>query len=326
MRLTAATVVLAGIVVAVLCVGGCSGPGVTVQNVRGGTVQTTATDHVTAVLLVKSWFAIIYPKAADGDCGLDWDQEVLPDGSVHVWGTNSDCSTFDFVQAPDRSGSGARTCPDGRISTMTWTALSQDGSSATQGIQHALWDGTQLAYTWTMDWTIPEAAAQTYEGSATLADGRSMGFVLERTTRAEDHLALALADGSQLEVQVPVRTVQTVPCPLFAEGAIGVFRSASGHELAFTLTGEQDRWDRWQFTCTDGTWGDFALGEDFEGSGQLTHGERLAGALRWLPTGDGTLDLVAAASAEVVPSAAARDFQIEQWFANLAAMGPTPMY
>ena len=92
MRLTAATVVLAGIVVAVLCVGGCSGPGVTVQNVRGGTVQTTATDHVTAVLLVKSWFAIIYPKAADGDCGLDWDQEVLPDGSVHVWGTNSDCS------------------------------------------------------------------------------------------------------------------------------------------------------------------------------------------------------------------------------------------
>lgn len=193
-------------------------------------------------------------------------------------------------------------------------------------MQETLWDGTRLEYNLSVDYA-PEDMPQTWAGSATLADGRGMGFVLNRSVDGEDHLVLALPDGSRLEVGVPLTTVLGAAYwPRFADGASGAFRGASGAELNFTLSGGGQRWDRWEFTCSDGTEGAFTLGADFGGSGQLTSGETIVGALGWLPTGSGTLDLVAAASAEVVPSAAARDFQIDRWVSTIAAMGPAPMY
>ncbi len=79
-------------------------------------------------------------------------------------------------------------------------------------------------------------------------------------------------------------------------------------------------------TGPGGAQGTFALGEDFEGTGRLERDGQVAGALRWQPNGDGTLDVVGAGSAEVTPSAAARDFQVDRWIATIAAMGPMPIY
>jgi hypothetical protein len=49
-------------------------------------------------------------------------------------------------------------------------------------------------------------------------------------------------------------------------------------------------------------------------------------ALDWDADGAGQLTPLGASSTEAGPAAAARDFQIDQWIRNIAALGPSPMY
>ncbi len=327
MTRTATALALAGILAAVLFSAGCSGPGVTAASVRGASVQEVAADHLSAVLLVKSWFKILYQKQTEGgDCEPTFNFEDLPDGSFRMWGTNSDCSEYDWIIRPDESGTGTLRWADGSSLTMTWGVPVWVGGVVTQDVEEVYGDGARIAYTVTADFDAA-GTPQTWDGTATLPDGRAMTFLLKRVDEVEDDLTLALPDGSQLEVRLALTWAPGAPFwPVFSEGANGTFTAPSGNRLDFQLSAEGERWDRWRFASSDGYEGAFTLGQDMDGSGQLTKGGRIVGALRWLPTGSGTLELVAAASAEVVPSAAARDFQIDQWVSTVAAMGPAPMY
>lgn len=327
MKRTAAALAFAGILAAVLFSAGCSGPGVTAASVRGASVQEIAADHLSAVLLVKSWFKILYQKAGEGgDCEPTFNFEDLPDGSFRMWGTNSDCSEYDWTIHLDESGTGTLTSPDGSSVTMTWGVPVWVGGVVTQDVEEAYGDGARIAYTIIADFDAP-GTPQTWDGTATLPDGRAMTFLLNRVDEVEDRLTLALPDGSELEVRVPLTWAPGAPFwPVFSKGANGTFTAPSTNKLDFQLSAEGERWDRWRFASSDGYEGAFTLGEDLDGSGQLTEGGRIVAALRWHATGLGTLDLLAAGSAEVTPSAAARDFQIDQWVATVAAMGPAPMY
>jgi len=334
MRGTIAALLIAGALAVVLMVAGCSGAGVAAGDVRGDAVRTTAEDHLSAVTLLKGWLKILHVREEIPEAGVDacasceptLDMEFFEDGSFRMWGTNSDCSTFDLTYAADESGFGTFAWPDGRSVDMVWGAPEYEGDKTIQQMQETFGDGTRLTYLYTIDFG-PLDAPQTMEGTAELPDGQQMDFSLRRTQEGEDHLRLWPPDGASLDVHIPVQsTGGALFWPRFEEGGTGVYLSAAGDRLDFTLQGADDRWDSWSFNATDGTQGDFALDETFAGVGQLTHDGSVLGALRWPETCLGVLDLVTSGASDVAPSAAARAFQMDQWVANIAVMGPMPVY
>lgn len=96
--------------------------------------------------------------------------------------------------------------------------------------------------------------------------------------------------------------------------------------MRFRMTGDEDRWTTWTLDAAAQGEGSFTFGEGLSATGQLRQGAALLGALRWDADALGVLDLATIGSEEVTPSRAARDFAVDRWFGNLAAMGPSPMY
>lgn len=319
---------LCSVLAMVLLTGGCSGPGVAVNAIQQADLRALAADHVSAVLLLKGWLRIMYVKNAPGggECEQQINRQRLPGGVVHLWGTMSDCTQFDYTVQADGSGVGLLVWPDGGVEELTWTPPVWNGLVHTVDIDRVLPDGTRLDFSNTADFG-QAGTPSSMVGEVTLADGRSMDFALHRLTMGDDRLRLQMPDGSVLDATIPTTAVEyAVHWPIFSPGGSGWFSGAAGDRLDFTFSGESEGWDRWVATAADGTRGEFELGEGLAGNGNLTRNGQVLGALRWFVDGLGTLDLLDAGSAEVAPSAAARDFQIDRWVSNIAAMGPAPMY
>lgn len=309
-------------------VASCSGPGVSVDAIREVRVQQLAVDHVSAVLLLKGWLKIMYVKRipGEGSCQPEFHARRLPGGGRHTWGIMSDCTGFDYTIAADGSGQGTMTFPDGGVEQISWTAPVWEGQLHRVDIIKVVPDGTTLEFTNTADYS-QQGVPTSMIGSATLIDGRSMRFALHRQTQVNDRLRLDLPDGSVLEVTIPLTSVEhAVHWPVFDPGGVGAFVAAAGERIDFAVSGAGEGWERWVFTADGGVRGEFTLTPGFAGNGTVTRGGVAIGALRWPQDGFGTLDLIDAGSAEITPTAAARDFQIDSWVANLAAMGPAPMY
>jgi len=194
---------------------------------------TTSSDNVNAVLLLKSWFAVLHPREDASGAGAgsratpETNFEFYDDGSYRTWGVLADGTTFDYLMAADGSGHGEQTRLDGARMTVTAGPLvGAYPDPMVQDIDQVLWDGSRFVYTFTMDFAA-EGAPQTWDGTATLADGRAMHFVLVRKQEVEDHLTLELPDGSRLEVHVPLTAVLGAAYwPVFSAGARGTYRGA----------------------------------------------------------------------------------------------------
>jgi hypothetical protein len=319
--------ILATVVIAALV--GCSGAGAPAQKVRGDALSASATDHLSALVLVRSWFHILNLQATapasvgTSDCAPYYEIEFGEDGSMHTWGNMTDCSTFDYVQAADGSGSGWREYAGGKRTTMTWTAPVDDGMHLTYDMTETFWDGTVLDFAFDMGYGLPTLTI-IYDGTARLSDGRQMAFKYTDTQPISQVVELTLPDGSSLQLSVPVRLIPGVGTPPdYAAGATGTFKAADGTVQTFTMTGA-DAWERWQFSGAGGLAGDFSLTGDMSGAGQILRDGKLAAALRWPESAAGILDIVATSSVEVNPSAAARDFQLDRWISTIGAMGPSP--
>jgi hypothetical protein len=311
---------------------GCSGRGAPAEPRELGALRTAADNHLTSLLMVKRWFPILHTRtlAGKGGCTLDW--QVLPPrpsdppGAQRLAGTLSDCTTVDALILPDGSGTQELHYPDGREKTVTWSPTRQDGSWRKIDLEEKLWDDARLDYEFGWLSGSPKNE-QEWAGAATLADSRDMQFVLERNDE-RDHLELRFHDGSRLEVRVPLEPQPwTLWWPVFEQGAEGSYQDPAGNEQTFRLRGPADtRWEEWSFSAEDGTVASFAIDEDFVGAGEIKMDGQLLGWLGWQSDGNGKLYPVGAGVLDAVPSAAARDFQVDQWIRNIAAMGPTPRY
>jgi hypothetical protein len=324
-----------------LAIMGCSGAGAPAVQVRGASVQTLAQDNLSAVLLVRSWFNMLHTKApglgasAVRPCAVCTpvdNTEHLPDGSARSRGTWSDCGEYDYTQGADGSGQGSAHWPDGRRQDISWSAPTYVGAVYHGTLDERFGDGTHFVFEMTIDFG-QYPAPQTWAGTGTLADGRTMNFVLARRagaeTPGEDHITLSLPDGSSLDVRVPLTSVVgALFWPMFDRGARGTFTDPGGATIRFVMTGDKatDRWTRWALTAPDGTTGAFTFTDGLSASGQLYRGGKVVGALRWDTAVQGTLDLLDTAAQDIGPSKAARDFEMGRWFSNAAAMGPAPMY
>jgi hypothetical protein len=321
-----------------LCTG-CSGTGAPAEPADLAELRAIAEDQVTTVLLVKRWFAILYVRRNVGawngspttPCDPEWAPVTSlptdPPGSRRSEGVLSDCTTAAKLELADGSGWIDYVLPDGRTKHAEWGPLRTEGEWTKAEWHQTFWDGAGVNY---------EAGDQTtsplddhYErGVATLADGRTMHWDHERNTK-RDSLALNLDGGAALSVEVPLHPVAgTLYWPIFTHGARGTYTGPSGLAHTFTLSGPDNAagWEECAFSLPDGTTSRCALAADLAGSGEIRRAGRLLASLTWASSGDGVLRPVGSSAIPATPSAAARDFAIDQWIRNIAELGPTPLY
>lgn len=307
-----------------LLLGGCSGAGVSTAEVRYAAVQSFAADHLAALVLVKGWLGALRsdPEVGNG-CVSEGDFEVLPDGRFHMWGTNSDCSTYDVV-IEGSGGEGTWVLSDGREVQMAWEVVEETFDVVREHIVKEFWDGARMEFMATTDFRAPITI--TREGTLTLTDGRAMNFVSEQTADTEEIVRLSLPDGSACAYTMPLRSEGVDQFrPGYQDGVDGVYTASSGEHLDFSASGEADGLDEWRVEA-DGLRGVFTLGEQYSGDGTITRDEEIVAALGWRTPASGTLALLTADSAEVTPSGAALDFAVDRWITSSAALGPMPMY
>lgn len=321
-RVTRAMMVLA--VCGALLLAGCSGAGVPTAQVQQQPVQSFAANHLAAVVLAKGWLAALRssPELGNG-CEPDGDWEVTEDGYFHVWGTNSDCSTYDFVDRGD-AGQGTWVLADGRVVDVSWEILEETWDIIRERIVKQFDDGTRMELVATTDFT--DGLVSTFEGALTLADGRTMNFVAVQRANDEETVTLVLPDGSSCAYTMPLTTVGFDEFVADYEGGIdGVYTAPDGREVAFNASGTADRLNTWQVQG-DGLSGEFTIGEKFGGDGVITRDGEIVAALNWQASGSATIDLLLAGTAEITPSGAALDFAVDRWIDNAAGMGPMPVY
>lgn len=330
MRQTLQAVVVLLVWLAGSCLAGCSGAGAPARSGRLTALEAVAGDHLTALLHVKRWFGILYPTPPARPCSTGATrlkpQPGDPPGSMRMRLALSDCTKIEVLQRKDGSGSQVVTFPDGRQKTVTWGVARREPGWVKQDVSEALWDGHRLDYEVGIS-TAGDPYDRYERGTATLADGRTMGIRHDRNLN-RDAVELRPDDGSQLQFETPLASVGGKPFqPVHETGAAGTFTSPEGRRHAFAVRGASgDGWRTWDFSTDAGTTARLTLDADLAGSGTLSEDGEVAALLRWAADGRGTLTPLGAADIAITPSAAARDFRIDQWIHNVAALGPSPMY
>jgi hypothetical protein len=238
----------------------------------------------------------------------------------------SDCTVIEVFQLADGSGTQVVTFPDGRQKTVSWGVARREPGWVKQDVTESLWDGHRLAYEVGIS-TAGDPYDRYEEGTATLADGHAMQFRHDRNLR-RDGVTLQPDDGSELSFEVPLQSISGTPFyPVHETGAAGTFVSAGGRKHTFAVLGtDAERWTNWTLAAPDGITGSFRVNAEFADSGTLSKGGKVVALLTWSGNGRGTLTPLGAADIAITPSAAARDFRIDQWIRNIAALGPSPMY
>ncbi|MEN6549295.1 MAG: hypothetical protein ABFE07_24885, partial [Armatimonadia bacterium] len=284
--------------------------------------QTLAADHLSAVTTVAAWTAVFYMPLSFPDLDQDFDPAT---GIFHLCGTASDGARLDYYIASsyDNACHGTIRWRDGSEFRQTSTVVyGNDYTTAHEEMTNTYPNGAQLHFTVDTDFGPPTVSE--WVGTATLTGGRRMGLRMEKQSTHDD-LSLLFGDGSRLQLNVPLIDAPQGWTIAYADKACGTYRNASGQSLSFRLTGTT-RWETMETTAADGTTGSFSLQQQMAGTGELRSGGTLAAALQWDAEGLGLLDLTGASQIEVTPSAAARDFRIDQWTNHAVGLGPMPVY
>ncbi|MBM3498639.1 MAG: hypothetical protein FJX74_08190 [Armatimonadetes bacterium] len=318
------------VLLSVVTLGGCSGAGAPARSARLGTLEAVARDHLTALLHVKRWLAILYPTPPKNPCQTSAQrlkrQPGDPPGSTRMRLRLSDCTEIDVFQLADGSGSQEVTFPDGQQKTVRWGVARREPGWVKQDVDETLWDGHRLRY----EVGISTAGApydRYEEGRATLADGHSMQFRHDRNLN-RDAVDLQPNNGSELRFEVPLQSVAGAPFrPVHETGIAGALSHGAGYTHTFAVLGtDAEGWTNWALSAPDGITGSFRLDGELAGSGTLSERGKLVALLTWSADGQGTLTPIGGPDVEVGASAAARAFQVDQWIRNIAALGPSPMY
>jgi hypothetical protein len=312
-----------GLVATVL--GGCSGAGVSPAGLTDSPVRTLCADHMTTVQFVRSWLAVQYPPPLPPPTQDPVTHtESLDADTDHVWGTDSYGNPFDLMENSDGSGSGTWVS-DGQTVRGVWDSPVQESPNVISQHQTYEYPGMTLDYTSTT--TFPQGggcASFRRVGTETLADGRVLLLEFANNGLGEERTHLTRPDdGLDIEFAVPVAAVPGRSWqPLPVSSVDGNAQTSLG-PMTFALQGSNATWERWEFAGPEGITGAFGLhGGAMAGSGRLEQSGTLRGVLNWDVGLGGRLDLMAIGVVEVTPSAAARDFAIDQWLRDWSGLGP----
>ena len=315
--LTIGAALLAGLLPFILC--GCSGSGAPAGDVEGASLQTLAADKLSALTTIAGWTNVFYMEIASVDIEVEEDADT---GVYRLYGTMTDDAAFEYFINPDNSSHGTIKWPNGEVFTQAETvSWSEDYSRSHEEITNTYPNGGRLQYTVDAEYGTPTRSH--WAGTATLPDGRHLTLQMERVDVERDDLVLSFTDGARLQMSTPTDALTGLV--QHNQETTGTYRNSQGQTLTFRLSGDT-RWNRLDIETPQGTTGSFTLGESMEGAGELRTGGEVAAALRWNAAWSGLLDVVGASQVEVTPSAAARDFRIDQWTNHAVGLGPQPVY
>jgi hypothetical protein len=334
-RIALAAVCLTAAASLLALLGGCSGTGAPAEPSGLADLRAVAADHVTALLMVERWLRALYPGSIEGavaTCTSSREERPLlpgdPIGARRYHFTYPDCTTNDALLLPDGSGSQEFTYTDNMTKSVTWDPVVRTGTLREIHLHEIVREGADV--TAELDYTLSfrmGVDGTRRLGTARLPDGRETAFDHARDEQ-RDRLEVRPYDGSRLSVETPLEHLPGGDYrPLVAQGSAGTYEAPGGRRLTFELSGSAGgRWERWSFQSETGIVGRFGLDPDFSGSGRLQDGPRTVATLSWSADGEGDLAPVGAVAVDVSPSAAARDFAIDRWIRNIAALGPMPVY
>lgn len=310
---------------------GCSGPGAPLVPGDLAALNALAEDHLTALAFLQQWLPMLDPgPPPTGTCGPNIaflpPEPGDPPGSWRYRITLSTCTVITGFSAADGSGWEVAVDTAGRERRIDWSAPVPGNPFWTQQVDQTFYDGARMTYEIGDHPTSPDLDHYK-RGTLTLAGGATMQFDHDRNIH-RDILTLTPGDGSLLNIEVPLGGVANQNFrPVYVTPAEGTYTSPSQAQIALTLTGPQGAgWEVVEVEAQDGTVGQFSLDDDLAGSGDFTKGADLLGIFRWDERAEGTLDPVGSASNATGPSAAARDFALDQWIKHASDLGPSPVY
>ncbi|MCD6350735.1 MAG: hypothetical protein J7M26_01340 [Armatimonadetes bacterium] len=317
------------LVAGLLLVAGCSGGGGAgkVANPQGDYLSHQAT----VAALCLRWLPVLFPDSIPrsnlGVCQATPPQQtVKPDGTITLTYQRSDCAQVTWTLTPDfLKGDGEIHYPDGGVETQHFeTTIAPDGTATVQDERHFP-DGAWCLSTVTLPpWgggADPLLNAQ--QGQFHLPDGRRMDFQMEGYMK---HMALAVDghEGWTFALQAPAKPGEAKPD--LSGQASGSLRG-SPEALTFALE-DSDRagecWDTMRVNTPEGLSGLFQLDPFLRGKGTVRRKGQIVMTLSWDRGGRVKATYADGAGASNNPSAAARDFLVNQWIYKLGQFGPSP--
>jgi len=315
----------AAVLVALL--GGCSGGGGAVPaDPDGGYLA----DQATVALVCLRWLPVLFPEVlhGQGDGCQPTDPEVTPnpDGTLNLRYRRSDCAEVQWVMDPTfLSGHAVVLYPDGGRETQAFELTPQPDGSAEVTEQRTFPDGARAETTITVaPWTAgDDPLLNTQQGRLFLPDGRTMDFRRQEYMKRSE-LSVDAHEGWTFDVQTPNVPGQTLPD--LAATATGSL-SHSPEALTFALEATSPAagfWDIMRVQTPSGLSGLFQLDDALKGRGTVREREQVAITLSWDVAGRVRATYADGRTASGAPSAAARDFLVDQWLWRLGEFGPSP--
>jgi hypothetical protein len=319
----------AGLALLALIIGGCAGGGAGGPVTAGG---DAASGQVAAAMFVQQWaqtlWGLVSSQTGTGQPTVG-PPTPNPDGSISITFTGADGTVTVLTAFPDGSGRLETTFPDGSTQTVLQSAPVFDGVSKTT----IDWDvtassGLTVKYTSVTDnkGTGTDISDDTTKltGGSVLPDGKTQDFDV-LTEGGQTTVDSTQSDGSDFTLDVPLEGPDFL-LPDFAQQATGTYRSA-GYDIQLTLgstTAGPHRWARLLSDFGGGLAGEFALGRDFSGSGQLLEGGKAIAILSWTRLGETQVNFTSAGRSATSPAGAALDFLTHRWQTLAALMAPAP--
>lgn len=325
------TLVTAATVIGML--GGCSGSGQRIGEVRGDTEQALASDTLTAALLLKRTLrALVEPtvqlsqyRAARGvapsassrvgrvidECDRVWSQ-----GNVHcIYYANGDSE--ELWTMTDGTSMHRRCSPTTPVGDDdSWFHSTMDRYS----------DGTTLSYD-TTQYGRYLYGDDLRTGTITDPEEASIHFAFRRKP---DLCTLSFQTDGGLTFEVALIPFSYDVFDI-TKRATGSLTSPSGTST-FKLTGDWvgGGWQRLEFsglagTPLSGVVSDFSVGPALEwGSGRIMRDGQLVGDLAWDGNVTGRMTLTGLATFAVHPAASAARFDFDGWLHSMAWLSPKP--
>jgi hypothetical protein len=338
------TSALLALATAAALLGGCSGGGQKVGQVRGETTAAIASDHLSAAILLRRAIGVLLAPAVDLSARQTrrrranaWAAAVRPEASEVPVMYESDTTTPDGIHIHltmhwDSSYEQTITLPSGQSLSREAGASVWDMFDSTTQIRDTISDGTVLEYTELEQEADMGALKRTYTGTGTLPGGVTVTYELVEAD-GQFRLTFSASDGIIFQCTVPFVVDMDddwyIYRPDCVQGVAGSFEGKGG-KCDVKLSGYERGWQRLVFTGDGSTSGDsllssFAVGADMaRGTGTLVQDDLLLGSLAWDANNNGVLTLMDARSEAVTPTASALRFALDLWLRSVALGAPNP--
>lgn len=324
------------------------GAGTTGRTAPAGTLKPkqTATQLMTAVTAVRKWAEFIYRIGPAREPLCEPSQtppEDLGGGTIRWTETDAFCVKHTITTHANGNYQIESVHPDGFRESLDAVGSdfyfeNPDSVAQTIDFTHEFSSGDRAEYVGTLDlidfFGTPLVVAEHWTGDLIVRGAKPVTFSLDRANdfpAPPDVFHAAFPGGTEVDLLIPFD--QLVSAPDFSLPASGQI-AISGKSLEFQLIsddpfGPAPAWNRLvvgpeQNPGRGELNGQFALGRDFSGRGQMLRGRKLDFAAGWNDRQTAQVILPNGQATSTGPAAGLLSFAFLRWSGLASAFGPSP--